>query len=646
MFPRVAPIQIGLSRPGRGLIRWSDLSLRRLLVTATTFLTMAAGAVFIQPGPAAASSLPSTLYISGHGWGHGRGMGQYGAYGYALQGQPYTWILDHFYGDTVMGSVGSPNISVHLVELDGRSSITVKDSAGTHTVSAGQTFTPQGGDVYISWTNGTWRAFQGTVTVTSSKQTFNVVPLEAYVRGVVPAESPASWGTNGEAALQAQAVAARSYAWAYTNGGSTPICDTTSCQVYYGDPDVAGAIENSSYTQYSDAAQSSTAGQVRVWQSGNPTGRSAGSVALTEFSSSTGGYTAGGAFPAVVDAGDATSSNPNHNWSTSVSVASVQNAFPSVGTLQSIAITGRNGLGDMGGRVTQMVLSGSNGSATITGDQFQWALGLKSDWFSITNVGSSGGVNGYWVVASSGAVYPFGSAGNYGSLAGRQLNAPVIGMSPTFDQNGYWLVAGDGGVFTFGDAQFYGSTGGMKLNSPVLGMAPTPSGHGYWLYAGDGGVFTFGDAMFYGSTGSIRLNKPVVGMAATPDGHGYWLVAADGGIFNFGDAGFYGSTGSRKLNKPIVGMVPTADGKGYWLVGADGGIFNFGDAPLVGSLPGEGISDTITGVSPTADGGGYLMSSAGGRVYPFGDAPYFGDPSSTVSGFASRALGVFTHKGS
>lgn len=531
-------------------------------------------------------------------------MGQYGAYGYALQGEPYTWILDHFYGDTTMSSVGSPNISVHLVELDGRSSITVKDSTGTHTVAAGQTFTPQGGDVYISWTNGTWRAFQGSVQVTSSDQTLNVVPLESYVRGVVPAESPASWGTNGEAALQAQAVAARSYAWAYTGGGAKPICDTTSCQVYYGDPDVAGAIENSSYTQYSDSAQSTTAGQVRVWQSGNPTGQPAGSVAMTEFSSSTGGYTAGGAFPAVADAGDSTSSNPNHTWSASVPVASVQSAFPSVGTLQSIAVTARNGLGDMGGRVTQMVLSGSTGHVTVTGDQFQWALGLKSDWFAITNVGSSGGVDGYWLVASSGAVYPFGAAGSYGSLAGRPLNAPVIGMAPSFDGNGYWLVAGDGGIFNFGDAGFYGSTGNM------------------------------------------RLNKPVVGMAATPDGHGYWLVAADGGIFNFGDAGFYGSTGSMKLNQPVVGIVPTGDGHGYWLIARDGGIFNFGDAGFIGSLPGEGIADTITGVSPTADGGGYLMSSAGGRVYAFGDAPYFGDPASTVSGFSSTALGVFVHKGS
>ncbi|MFP5370570.1 MAG: hypothetical protein ACLGI3_07450, partial [Actinomycetes bacterium] len=108
---------------------------------------------------------------------------------------------------------------------------------------------------------------------------------------------------------------------------------------------------------------------------------------------------------------------------------------------------------------------------------------------------------------------------------------------------GYWTVASDGGVFTFGRARFLGSMGGRALDQPVVGMAATPSGNGYWLVAADGGLFAFGDAGFYGSTGGIRLDEPVVGMAATPSGKGYWLVAADGGLFAFGDAGFYGSTG-------------------------------------------------------------------------------------------------------
>ncbi|HEV7864575.1 MAG TPA: hypothetical protein VGR20_17845, partial [Acidimicrobiia bacterium] len=67
--------------------------------------------------------------------------------------------------------------------------------------------------------------------------------------------------------------------------------------------------------------------------------------------------------------------------------------------------------------------------------------------------------------------------------------------------SGYWMVASDGGVFSYGTAQFLGSTGAIRLNQPIVGMAATPSGNGYWMVATDGGVFSFGDAGFFGSTG-------------------------------------------------------------------------------------------------------------------------------------------------
>jgi hypothetical protein len=78
---------------------------------------------------------------------------------------------------------------------------------------------------------------------------------------------------------------------------------------------------------------------------------------------------------------------------------------------------------------------------------------------------------------------------------------------------GYWMAASDGGIFNFGSTAFLGSTGSLKLNQPIVGMAPAASGGGYWLVARDGGIFNFGDAAFFGSAGSIRLNKPVIGMA-------------------------------------------------------------------------------------------------------------------------------------
>jgi hypothetical protein len=66
-------------------------------------------------------------------------------------------------------------------------------------------------------------------------------------------------------------------------------------------------------------------------------------------------------------------------------------------------------------------------------------------------------------------------------------------------RNGYWLVASDGGVFCFGTATFHGSTGAIRLNQPVVGMAATPTGLGYWLTARDGGIFAFPDARYFGS---------------------------------------------------------------------------------------------------------------------------------------------------
>jgi hypothetical protein len=127
-------------------------------------------------------------------------------------------------------------------------------------------------------------------------------------------------------------------------------------------------------------------------------------------------------------------------------------------------------------------------------------------------------------------------------------------MAPTPTGHGYWLVASDGGIFSFGDAHFYGSMGGKPLNRPVVGMASTPAGHGYWLVASDGGIFSFGDAHFHGSTGAIHLWQPITAMAATPDGGGYWLAASDGGVFTFGDAPYNGSAAGGFLPGRIVGI--------------------------------------------------------------------------------------------
>jgi hypothetical protein len=190
---------------------------------------------------------------------------------------------------------------------------------------------------------------------------------------------------------------------------------------------------------------------------------------------------------------------------------------------------------------------------------------------------------------------------------------------------GYWEVASDGGIFTFGNAGFFGSMGGKPLNQPMVGMASTPGGDGYWEVASDGGIFPYGNAAGLGSLGNIRLNLPVVGMAATPDGKGYWLVAKDGGIFTFGDALFFGSTGGHPPNYPVVSMAPTADGQGYWIIDSIGEVFAFGDAQPVHNYG----QATVVGIAAAADGWGYCIATDQLWVNANGTCQFQGDMGGT-----------------
>ena len=73
-----------------------------------------------------------------------------------------------------------------------------------------------------------------------------------------------------------------------------------------------------------------------------------------------------------------------------------------------------------------------------------------------------------------------------GGLGGTRLEAPVVGIA-AHSRTGYWLVASDGGVFSFGTAPFTGSLGALRLNQPIVAMAGSPSGAGpttTWRWTG------------------------------------------------------------------------------------------------------------------------------------------------------------------
>ena len=116
-----------------------------------------------------------------------------------------------------------------------------------------------------------------------------------------------------------------------------------------------------------------------------------GQPAFTQFSSSNGGYSSAGSQPSLVaqpDPYEASSDNPNDPWTTTVTQAQIEKAWPAVGTLQNLSFT-RDGLGpQLGGRVTSVRLTGSLGglptAVNVTGDDFRSRLALKSTWLQLT----------------------------------------------------------------------------------------------------------------------------------------------------------------------------------------------------------------------------------------------------------------------
>ena len=655
-----------------------------------------------RDGAAPARAYPAGhVDLAGHGFGHGRGLGQYGALGYAIDhGRTYQQILDHYYGGTVLaGDLGNPSISVRLTARDGQPMVVTQERGhmatnvdagpfgGVMVTREGSKYRlyrtsdgssrcdggPAPGWTFVSesdspitasptsnttsfvaygapsdeqrkemlqlcradgtrWYRGT---LQAVVDGGGVLRTVNHLPTDSYLVGVVPRESPASWGSLGGGAgmhaLRAQAVAARSYATAENRlPGVAKTCDTISCQVYAGRAEqLAGAgykdLEGVPTYASTDQAVKDTSGQVR---------RAGGAVARTEFSSSTGGWTAGGTFPAVPDEGDDTSSNPNHDWTARVPVTSIEAKFGK-GTLVDVQVTERNGLGADGGRVRTVRLTFSGGTVDRTGNQFRSDFGLKSDWFRLANAA----VPGYHTLSRDGGVFSFGTARFAGSLPGLGVSTPARDVAAA-PGGGYWVLADDGGVFTFGGAHFHGSLGGERLNGPPRQLVTTPSGQGYWIVADDGGVFTFGDAGFFGSTGGMPLNAPVVGMTPTPAGGGYWLVARDGGVFSFGDAVFHGSTGGLRLNRPVNDIAARPDGQGYWLLAEDGGLFAFGTATFFGSLPGRTVVETAVDLDASPTGEGYLVATAEGGVHAFGDTGFLGSPASVGARAATVALSI------
>jgi outer membrane protein assembly factor BamB len=220
------------------------------------------------------------------------------------------------------------------------------------------------------------------------------------------------------------------------------------------------------------------------------------------------------------------------------------------------------------------------------------SLGSEANHFPTPSVG-----DGLLLAPASDQVFAFsGSAGLPGPPSPPPSSAP---------NSTYWLAASDGGIFGYGGSQFYGSMGGKPLNKPIVGMAATPSKLGYWLAASDGGIFSYGDAKFDGSEGGQPLNAPIVGMAPTPDGGGYWVLGANGTAYTFGDAPQVGVSGVSPalsgMRSPMTGLIPDFSGQGFDAVNGSGQAFAFGDAPYFGDVTTAvpGYSGHAVGIAAT-----------------------------------------------
>jgi len=370
---------------------------------------------------ASSASANRSITIRGHGYGHARGMSQYGAQGAALKGKSYRQIVNFYYPGTSWSQLKG-RIRV-LIGADTTSAVTVSPARGlaVRDRDTGQVYRlPTAGNVKrwrinlvggrtvierltdqwraydppgkangvlrgvgeffadrpitLWFPNGSTRKYRGILRAASphdrarSFDTVNVLSMDDYLQGVVPYEMPASWHPE---AVKAQAIAARTYAtWSRNQNRSRyyQICDTTSCQVYGG---VNGEDSRSNTAIVATTRQILTYG---------------GQPAFTQFSSSSGGWTAkGGApyLPAQQDPYDGWSGNSMHTWSTTVSASTLERKYPRLGTLRGIRVTDRTGHGEWGGRVNRLVLDGSRGDVAMSGDSFRWAVGLRSTWFKL-----------------------------------------------------------------------------------------------------------------------------------------------------------------------------------------------------------------------------------------------------------------------
>jgi SpoIID/LytB domain protein len=366
------------------------------LVAACVAASAAAARRPAQTPAACPRCVAPVFVVTGRGWGHGVGLSQYGALGYAREGAGYEEILAHYYTGTQLSDAPLKRIRVLLaagaktLSVGSKAPFRVRDAlAAVHELPAGtETFGPglrireagrakpqplQGPLVFLPGGQPLelkGRAYRGELRVAAEKarlRAINTVGLEAYLYGVVPSEMPHRWPLE---ALKAQAVAARSYALATRRSGEFDVFSDVRSQVYRGIPEEEGPTNE---------AIDATAGQVLIYD---------GEVAHTYFFSTSGGRTAtvtdvwpsSKPTPYLVSVDDPYDSlSPYHRWGPLVFTAKAARAKLKVpGPLRDLRTTVTGS-----GRIGTLTTVGATGETQITGGDSRFRLGLRSTWYRV-----------------------------------------------------------------------------------------------------------------------------------------------------------------------------------------------------------------------------------------------------------------------
>jgi stage II sporulation protein D len=345
--------------------------------------------------------------IRGAGFGHGIGLSQYGAYGYALKGSNYQGILGHYYKGTRLSTAPSRPVRVMLQPNDPYIRVRGATRVGGHALRASRTYVARssGGGIVIRTTSGKRVArvgngarftgsdplrllgpalngvssglYRGAIelrTDLGGVSAINVLALDDYIRGVVAGEMPSSWPLE---ALKSQAVAARTYALTTrkTDGLFDQYPDTRS-QVYRG---VTGESVRS------DAAVRGTAGRIVTYD---------GTPAVTYYFSTSGGYTENIEFsfvgslskPWLVGVPDPYDTySPYHRWKVNESATGLDRALGAPGKFKSVKVLKRG----VSPRVVRARVIGTRGSVTLSGPTIRSRLGLRDTWFTFVRIASS-----------------------------------------------------------------------------------------------------------------------------------------------------------------------------------------------------------------------------------------------------------------